>query len=169
MEITFRLAQEKDLPRLVEIYNQAIEQRTITATLEPVTVEIQRPWFSAHKGNPKRPLFTVLEGETVIGYASLSDFYGRVAYEKTAELSIYLTKEATGKQIGTKTLAFMEEEAKKIGLETLLAFIFATNPASIHLFEKFGYVSYGFLPQVADMGTEKLDLAILGKKLKGTR
>lgn len=168
MDITFRLAEEKDLPNLVTIYNQAILKKTITATLKLVTVESQKPWFLSHQKSKNRPLFVILEKNKIVGYTYLSDFYGRKAYKNTAEISIYLAQDMAGKKIGTKTLAFMEKEAEKIGIKTLLAFIFATNLASIQLFEKFDYVSYGFLPKIADMGNETLDLAILGKKLKGT-
>lgn len=35
----FCLAIQNDLPRILEIYNQVIERRTVTADLEPATVE----------------------------------------------------------------------------------------------------------------------------------
>ena len=38
MEFEFSLANEKDLPRIVDIYNQIIPSRLATADLEPVTV-----------------------------------------------------------------------------------------------------------------------------------
>ncbi len=37
--INFALLQIQDLPRIVEIYNQAIPTRLSTADLEPVTIE----------------------------------------------------------------------------------------------------------------------------------
>lgn len=46
--INFSLSQIQDLPRIVEIYNQAIPTRLSTADLEPVTIESKKAWFDAH-------------------------------------------------------------------------------------------------------------------------
>lgn len=40
--INFSLSQIQDLPRIVEIYNQAIPTRLSTADLEPVTIESKK-------------------------------------------------------------------------------------------------------------------------------
>ena len=45
MEFEFSLASEKDLPRVVDIYNQIIPSRLATADLEPVTVAEREPWY----------------------------------------------------------------------------------------------------------------------------
>ena len=38
----FRVAEEKDLVKIIEIYNQVIESRSVTADLKPVTVKKQK-------------------------------------------------------------------------------------------------------------------------------
>jgi L-amino acid N-acyltransferase YncA len=43
-----RLATLPDLPRLVEIYNQAIASHTATADTLPFTVDTRRAWFASH-------------------------------------------------------------------------------------------------------------------------
>ena len=45
---TIRTAAFSDLPEIVAIYNEAVEQRFATADLEPVTVEQRRTWFQEH-------------------------------------------------------------------------------------------------------------------------
>ena len=40
-----RIASASDLPAIVAIYNQAVEQRFATADLRPVTVDQRRAWF----------------------------------------------------------------------------------------------------------------------------
>ncbi|WP_071131332.1 GNAT family N-acetyltransferase [Enterococcus timonensis] len=164
MMITFRKAELKDLPAITEIYNHAVIAGEITATLKPVTIEEQAIWFAKH--SEIRPLLVACQQGKIIGWASLSDFYGRVAYEKTVEVSIYLAKDAQGLGLGAQCLSELEKIGEEIGLTTFLAFIFSTNQASCHLFEKFGYQRYGFLPQVADTGDKLLDLIIFGKRFK---
>lgn len=55
--MAFRLVQQGDLARIVEIYNQVIEQRTVTADLQPATVESRQAWFDAHLNNLKYPMW----------------------------------------------------------------------------------------------------------------
>lgn len=162
-EINFVRATRADLPKIVEIYNQAVPFKTITADLEPVTVEERVPWFEAH--HDSRPLFVIKKGNDILGWISLSDFYGRIAYQATVEVSIYLDEAAKGQGIGTQSVAFTDEWAKKNRIETILAYIFSGNVPSLKLFKKFGYVQYADLPKVANMGGSFQDLIILGKKL----
>ncbi len=43
-----RLASPEDLPAIVDIYNEAVDDRFATADLRPVTVSDRKPWFDAH-------------------------------------------------------------------------------------------------------------------------
>lgn len=165
LEITFRDATLEDLPRIVEIYNSTIPGRMVTADTEPVTVEDRLKWY--HEHNPsKRPLWVVetAAGE-ICGWVSLQDFYGRVAYQATAEVSIYLDESFRGHGLGKTVLAKVIEAAPSCKVDTLLGFIFGHNQPSLRLFEKFGFEQWANLPEVASLDGIKRDLIILGKKL----
>ncbi|MFZ4768780.1 MAG: GNAT family N-acetyltransferase [Ferruginibacter sp.] len=85
----FRDATMNDLPVIVEIYNATIPGRMATADTDPVTVADKILWFNAH--NPfTRPLWMVEVDNQIIGWVSYNNFYGRPAYNGTAEISIYL-------------------------------------------------------------------------------
>ncbi|MDH6365398.1 L-amino acid N-acyltransferase YncA [Enterococcus sp. PF1-24] len=156
-------AQLKDLPKIVAIYNQSIPSRLATADLEEITVASREAWFHAHQPDT-RPLWIIQEAEEIIGWLSLSDFYGRPAYQQTAEISIYLADTCQGKGIGQAALTFVESQLSQLNVTTLLAFVFAHNTSSIHLFEKNGFTTWGLLPEVALMDQDRRDLQILGKK-----
>jgi phosphinothricin acetyltransferase len=164
MSFSHRIARFDDLPRIVEIYNSTVASRQVTADTEPVAVESRRAWFSEHAPE-KRPLWVVEDGGEVIGWLSFSNFYGRPAYAGTAELSIYLAESARGKGLGgyflTEAIAF----APKIGVHTLLGFIFGHNTPSLRLFEKFGFQRWAHLPRVAVLDGIERDLDILGKRV----
>ena len=83
-----RLAVEVDLEAIVEIYNAAIPTRLATADLTPVSVESRRDWFRSH--SDRYPVWVITDHEQIIGWLSLQMFYGRIAYHKTAEVSIYI-------------------------------------------------------------------------------
>ncbi|WEV45620.1 GNAT family N-acetyltransferase [Streptococcaceae bacterium ESL0687] len=160
--IEFRYAKKEDLGRIVEIYNQAVPTRLSTADLEPIEVESRIGWFEAH--NPdKRPLWLIIYQGQIAGWMSFSDFYGRPAYSKTAEISIYLDTSFRRLGLGQKALTYAESQVSRLGIDTLLAFIFGHNQASQKLFLKNCFTPWGHLPQVALMDEKLYDLDILGK------
>lgn len=163
-KITFRDAVIDDLKEIVAIYNSTIESRMVTADTEPVTVEERINWFNNHAPN-HRPLWVALDDQEICGWVSLESFYGRPAYDKTAEISIYISENFRGKGLGKKILTMALDESAKLGIETILGFIFAHNEPSIKLFERFGFEKWAHLPAVAELDGEKRDLVILGKKL----
>lgn len=163
MKPTFTLAKESDLPEIVRIYNQSVPTRQSTADLEPVSVEDRKEWFLAHNA-AHRPLWVIYLGNTIVGWISLADFYGRIAYDKTVEVSIYIDENYQGKHLGVESLLFVENNVEALGIGTVLAFIFGHNTASQTLFKKFGYEVWAHLPEVAEMDGVKRDLDILGKK-----
>jgi phosphinothricin acetyltransferase len=152
-----------DLPLIVEIYNSTVAGRLVTADTEPVTVGDKLKWFEAH--NPStRPLWMVRDKDLVIGWVSYNNFYGRPAYDGTAEISIYLHPEARGKGYGKKVLAYCLQQAPRLRIYTLLGFIFKHNEASIQLFKQAGFEEWGHLPDIAIMDGLPYSLLIFGKK-----
>ena len=160
--MTNRDATEADLPAIVAIYNAAIPGRRATADTQPVTVESRRDWFHQHNPNA-RPLWVAVENDAIAGWLSFQSFYGRPAYHATAELSIYVAQDRQRKGIGNALLAKAVEHAPRLGLKTLLGFIFAHNDASLRLFEKFGFQRWGVLPRVAELDAVERDLIIVGR------
>ncbi|MEI6002694.1 N-acetyltransferase [Paraburkholderia bengalensis] len=167
MTFQYRDATLDDLPAIVAIYNSTVPSRQVTADLEPVSIESRHAWFAAH-GPEKRPLWVVEDQGKIIGWLSFSDFYGRPAYQHTAEVSIYLDEAARGKGLGRKLLAASLEAAPKLDIDTVLGFVFGHNEPSVRLFQSFGFTAWGTLPRVAVLDGVERDLVILGKRLDGS-
>lgn len=159
-----RLATLDDLPAIVAIYNSTIAGRMVTADLEPVSVESRLPWFHAHQP-ARRPLWVAEQDGRIVAWISLSDFYGRPAYNGTAEVSIYLDESVRGQGMGGQLLQYVLETAPQFGVHTLLGFIFGHNVPSLKLFQRFGFASWAHLPEVAQLDGVARDLIILGRKL----
>ena len=162
--MTIRNATETDLPAIVAIYNAAIPGHVATADTDPVTIESRNNWFHKHDPN-ERPLWVALENDVIIGWLSVQSFYGRPAYHATAELSIYISPNFQRQGIGSALLAMAVAHAPRLGLKTFLGFIFAHNNASLRLFEKFGFQTWGVLPRVAELEGMERDLVIVGLRL----
>ncbi len=165
MTYTYRLAQAADLPAIVEIYNSTVAGRMVTADTEPISVESRLDWFAAHTPE-RRPLWVVPDpAGGLLGWLSYSDFYGRPAYNGTAELSIYLHQAARGRGLGRYLLQQALAYAPQIQVHTLLGFIFGHNQPSLNLFYQAGFEKWAELPRVARLDQDECDLLILGKRI----
>lgn len=158
-----RLANINDLESIVEIYNQTISLKNVTADTSAVSVESKIDWFNQF--NDKRPIWVYISDDKVIAWLSIRSFYGRPAYDKTVEIGMYIDENYRQKGIGATMLVHALNECKKINIETILAFIFGNNHVSLNFFNKYGFTEYGNLPKVAEIEGEKIDLKILGIKL----
>lgn len=166
MSLLFRDATLNDLPRIVEIYNSIVAGRMVTADTEPIEVDSRIPWFNAH--DPvNRPLWMVMDGDKNIGWISFQWFYGRPAYNATAEISIYLSETERGKGYGEKILGYALNSCGRLKIKTLLGYIFAHNTPSLRLFKKFDFEEWGNFPQVAELDGVERDLIIVGKRING--
>lgn len=165
MQWQYRLAEAADLPQIVAIYNSTVASRQVTADTEPVSVESRQAWFTAHQRRD-RPLWVVEQAGQVVGWLSFSSFYGRPAYQGTAEVSIYLAESVRGQGLGRFLLQSAIDFAPSIALHTLLGFVFGHNTPSIQMFERFGFARWGHLPCVAELDGIERDLLILGLRLK---
>ncbi len=106
-----------------------------------------------------------MENNKMIGWVSFQSFYGRPAYQGTAEISIYLDENVRGKGFGKEILKHSMEECKRLGIKTLLGYIFAHNKPSIKLFTGLGFEEWGHFPKIAELDNIERDLIIVGKKL----
>lgn len=158
-----RDAVEADLPTIVTIYNAAIPCQIVTADFAPVTIESRLDWFLAHTHD--RPLWVMEINGTVAGWLGFRSFYGRPAYQSTAELSLYVHPDCQRMGIGRKLLGRAIEMAPALKIATLLGFIFADNHPSLKLFQQFEFEQWGYLPRVAKFDRGEQDLVILGRRI----
>jgi L-amino acid N-acyltransferase YncA len=164
MAWSHRLAKREDLPAIVDIYNATIPSRLVTADLEPVSIESRIEWFEQHK--PEfRPLWVAERDGQLGGWLSFSTFYGRPAYNKTAELSVYVGESCRHHGLGSYFLEQAIANAPSIGIDRLIGFVFGHNHPSLKLFEKFGFERWGELPGVTLLDGVERDVIILGRRV----
>jgi phosphinothricin acetyltransferase len=159
-----RDAVEGDLPSIVAIYNSTVPGRMVTADTEPVTVESRLSWFCEHSPG-FRPLWVVEDDGRILAWLSFQSFYGRPAYRATAEVSVYVSEAHHREGIGSMLLERAIAQGPRLGLKTLMGFIFAHNDPSLRLFEKFGFEHWGYYPRVAELDGIERDLVIVGRRL----
>lgn len=163
MEITFEKATLNDLVAIKKIYDYYIAETTATFHTHPISFEELReiiPFY--HK---KYQSFVVKADGKAAGYCYLAPFKKRQAYDRTAEVTVYLKPEYCGQGIGYKTVTFMEEVAKKKDIKVLLGAITGSNENSIRLFAKCGFEKCAHYKEVGQKFDELLDLVVYEKIL----
>ena len=159
-----RDAIANDLPTIVAIYNAAVPSRIATADLEPISVDSRRFWFYEHTPD-YRPIWVMEVDGSLVGWLSFQSFFGRPAYQRTAEISIYVAPAYHRCGVGRQLLSQAICQSPSLGIKTLVGFIFAHNKPSLKLFETFGFQRWGYLPTVAELDTVERDLVIMGYKI----
>jgi L-amino acid N-acyltransferase YncA len=134
-----------DAPAIAEIYNYYILNTIITFEMEIVTPE--EIAARIEKYLKIGPYLVYEENDEVIGYAYLSNFRERKAYEKTVETTIYLKNGLGGKGIGFQLYSeLLARAASKY--HTVVAGISLPNEASVRLHEKCGFRKVGHFAEV---------------------
>ena len=151
-----REAKLFDLPTLTDIYNDAVINTTATFDLEPKTTEERRGWFDAHTGI--HPLIVAEIEGSVAGYASLSGYREKEAYESTAELSIYVHKDYRGQGVGKALMESILEIARELPIHTVISVITAGNTVSDQLHKEFGFSYCGRVREAGKKFGKYLDI-----------
>lgn len=156
---TIRNAVLKDLPAIVDIYNEAVLNTTATFDTHPRSLDDRRPWFEQH--GDKYPLLVAVEDDKVIGWASLSAWSDRCAYADTAEASIYVKEGERGKGIGRKLSQEILKAGREAGLHTIILRIASENVISIKLAESLGFNTIGVMKEVGKKFGKILDVTLM--------
>ncbi|MBS4083978.1 MAG: N-acetyltransferase [Rhizobiales bacterium] len=160
---SIRPATEADLPAILAIYNDAVENTTAIWNEKPADLANRKAWFSERtaKGFP----VLVAERDGVIGYGSFGDFRPFDGYRVTVEHSVYVSKDARGQGAGEALLAALVAEAKRMQKHNMIGGIDASNAPSIALHVKFGFEEVGRMPGVGEKFGKPLDLVLMQKVL----
>lgn len=135
----------RDASALARIYNHYI--KVSTATFEEELIpdsEMQRRVESLLANN--YPYLVAESAEQVVGYAYVGPYNPRSGYRHTAESTIYLNPEWTGRGLGRQLYTAVIEAAKQRQeppLRVLLAKIALPNPGSIRVHKAMGFVEAG--------------------------
>ena len=98
-----------------------------------------------------------------MAWASLSDYYPRAAYNRTAEVSVYVDAQHRGAGLGKWLLGEIIRRAPALGVHQLIAVVFAHNAPSLALFGGLGFAEWGRLPAVCELDGVLADVVVLGK------
>lgn len=145
-----------------ELYNYYVKNTTITYHIGYVH---KKEFRNIVIPDDNYESYAILDEGVFQGYVLFTKWKSRQAFDRTAEVTVYLKKEASGKGIGTKAVTFIEERAAKKGIKVVVSLICGENIESIHLFEKLNYVKCAHFKHVAEKFGRVLDLICYQKEL----
>ena len=160
-----RIFTEKDFKCIIDIYNQAVDEKFATADTEHVTLKSRKEWFAQHSPETY-PIYVAEENNEIIGWCSLSPHRpGRKALSTVAEISYYIHKDHRRKGIANSLIKHTIESAKALGFENLISILLELNKTSIYILEKFGFEKWGHLPNIAEIDEVICGQYIYGRKI----
>jgi phosphinothricin acetyltransferase len=161
---TLRAARREDLPAVTAIYNDAVARTTGTFDTEPKTAAQQEEWFDRH--GPSHPVIVAEERGRVVAWGSLSAYSDRCAYNRTAEVSIYVEEGARGKGVAGALLDELMRLGRAAGVKQLMSRIADGNESSLRLHARRGFVETGRLRRVGEKFGKVLDVFFLQASLE---
>jgi L-amino acid N-acyltransferase YncA len=161
--IEYKEITEEGLPGVKEIYDWYILNSTATFHTEPIKLE-QLKEFIYFNHPLYKGYFIIYDGQ-VAGYCQLTNYKKRQAYDRTAEVTLYLKPDYCRKGIGTEVLRFLESEAVEKGIKNLMGIIAGDNEGSIALFKKAGYTQCAHFRRVGEKFGLVLDVVAFQKLL----
>ncbi|MBT2766016.1 arsinothricin resistance N-acetyltransferase ArsN1 family A [Paenibacillus sp. ISL-20] len=160
---SIRAAVTDDVERILNIYNQGIEDRIATLEVDVKDIAFMNNWFQQHQDR-----YAVIVAEydnEVIGWASLNPYSQRCAYDGVADLSIYIDRAFRGKGIGSMLLQRLEEIASEKDFYKIVLFTFPFNHNGQGLYHKLGYRDVGVFEKQGILDDKYVDVKIMEKLL----
>lgn len=154
-----------DALAIAEIYAHHVRHGTASFETEPPgadeiaarigkVLEAGWPWLVARDAQ-----------SAIVGYAYASQFHPRAAYRYACENSIYICHDRLGQGIGTALLAALLEACEACGFRQVIALIAGTEPASVALHARAGFVEAGRLRSVGRKHGRWIDVLYMQRTL----
>ncbi len=159
-----RELREEDVEKCLNIYNYYIENTCFTLEEDPLQYDqFKKRCDSITKKYP----FIVMENDEkeIVGYAYLNMFNERSAYKRTADLSIYVSKDHLHEHAGKFLLEEIEKLAKENGITNIISIITTENNNSLMFHERNGFILEGTLHDVAFKMGKNIGVYYLRKKI----
>jgi phosphinothricin acetyltransferase len=156
-----REAVFSDAQAIADIYNYYILNTVITFELDPIIP--QEIMMRMKKYKEVGPYLVCEENEKVIGYAYVSKFRERPAYEHSIEASIYLKNGCVGKGLGTRLYSELLCQASRQH-HAIIGGIALPNEASVRLHEKCGFRKVAHFSEVGRKFGKWIDVGFWQKE-----
>jgi phosphinothricin acetyltransferase len=164
-DVTFRLAEDADLPALLDIYNHYVVHTPVTFDIEPRTLDQRREWFAQFASIGRHRCFVAVRAGRAIGYACSAKFKEKEAYATAIETSVYLAPGEGGQGIGRGLYDILFDALKGEDIHRAFAGITLPNGASVGVHRALGFEPVGTYHEIGRKFGTFWDVALYLKSL----
>jgi phosphinothricin acetyltransferase len=163
--MVIREVEARDIPAVAAIYGHHVLNGFGSFEETPPSAEdIARRIASVQA---LRLPYLVADDDGVIGFANASSFRPRPGYRFTAEDSVYVAKDATGRGVGRALLQAVIDRCAHMGLRQLMAIIGdSDNAASIGLHQALRFSRIGVARNVGYKHGRWVDIVWMQRRLR---
>lgn len=159
-QVEIRRAQMQDLAGIASIYDREVTHGIATFMTVPYSGEEWLDWLAAHSG-PRHPALVAVEGGSVLGWASLSPWSARQAYNRSAESSVYVAPGAQGRGVGRALMRELVTGARAERIGVIVARVVDQNAASVRFHERVGFGTVGVMRRIGEKFGRLLDVRVM--------
>jgi len=157
---------EKQLPEILDIFNDAILHSTALYDYETRTLDMMDAWY-ADKQHHHYPVVGAFdENDLLLGFSTYGMFRVRPAYKYSVEHSVYVRPDKRGQGIGKVLLREIIKKAEEQDFHILVGVIDTSNTVSMKLHENEGFILTGIMKEVGYKFGNWLDAAFYQLTLK---
>jgi L-amino acid N-acyltransferase YncA len=160
---SIRRAMDADCDSIVRIFNHYVEHSFAAYPEQPLDERLFDFLKTIVYGNAFFVVVSRTDG--IIGFGFLKKYHPYPAFNRTAEVGYFLLPEHTRRGAGGLLLKRLEQEARQLGVDNLLANISAQNPQSIAFHKKQGFRECGRFEKILTKFGQDLDVIWMQKRL----
>jgi L-amino acid N-acyltransferase YncA len=159
-----RIAEERDLPAIVTIYNDVLETTFSIWSEKRASVSERRAWL-IQAAALDYPVLVAEDHSGVLGFVAAGPFRPWPGYATTCEHSIHIRGDARDRGLGRRLLAALEDALRHRGIHVMVAGIDAGNRGSLRFHARAGFTEVARMPEVGFVRGSWRDLILVQKVL----
>jgi phosphinothricin acetyltransferase len=145
-DVTIRTARAEDAADIQAIYAPFVQETSVSFETVPPSVETMAARISSNLA--RHGYFVAQSDAGILGFAYASPYRPRPAYDRTAEVSVYLAPQAQGRGLAQALYRALFAHLAARGFHTAVAIVTLPNLQSAQLHERCGFAHVGSLQDV---------------------
>ena len=166
--VKVRSVLDSDIIGINRIYNHFVENSNVTLDLDPWSKADGMDWLRHHQ-IVGLPILVAEVDDVVQGWIALSKLSAKPGYDRSAEVSIYVSPDSQRNGIGNGLFEMVLHKAEEIGLHCLMARISSDNLPSISFFENHAFDHVGVEREIGIKFDKFIDVIVMQRLLGSAR
>jgi phosphinothricin acetyltransferase len=164
MQIQYEPLSQSHAKEVIDIFNYYVENTFAAFPEEKLPYEAFGMFLKVTAGYPAYAIKDQ-ENKKAIGFCFLRPFSPFPVFKETTEIAYFLSPDHVGKGLGKKMLSILETEARKMGIQNILASINSLNDQSMTFHSHNGFIECGRLKNAGKKHGKPFDLVWMQKEI----